>query len=233
MNCLINYADLAFEKSRHKNSISGILAGFDSVIQYKKKNIDRLFFEKHKNILTKKRGAGYWLWKPYFICAALTRLKEDDIVFYSDAGAEFIKPIEPLLDLIKEKGIVGFKMSGNHKEGEYTRRSVISSLGMDPDVISKTNQCMASFIGVRNCSRTKKIIREWLSYCSDENLLMDKEREENEFKEFIDHRHDQSLWSLITKKLNIYKAADPTQWGANSGESKPEEFFINHHRSKE
>ena len=48
MNYLINYADLAFEESRQKNSISGISAGFDSVIQYRREDIGREFFRKNR-----------------------------------------------------------------------------------------------------------------------------------------------------------------------------------------
>ena len=67
MNYLINYADQAFFQSRALNSISGIQAGFDSVIQYQKKDMSSDFLSENKEILSKRRGAGYWLWKPYFI----------------------------------------------------------------------------------------------------------------------------------------------------------------------
>lgn len=237
MNYLINYADGAFEKSRLKNSMSGLAAGFDAVIQYSSKDIDSLFYEKNKEILTHKRGAGYWLWKPYFIFQTLKNVKEGDVVFYSDSGAEFIKSVEPLLDLIQEKEVVGFKLSGQHKEKQYTRKAVIDSLGFaHPEQVASSNQDMASFIGVKKTSHTGKedhVIGTWLDLCQDPNLIMDQPRSSDEFEEFIDHRHDQSLWSLVSKLRNVHKAPDPSQWGVNSGESLEEDFFINHHRSRE
>ena len=238
MNYLINYADGAFKESRRKNSLSGILAGFDAVIQYTPNDIDSLFFEKNKEILTQKRGAGYWLWKPYFIFQTLKNVKEGDIVFYSDGGSEFVKPMAPLLKLVQEKDIVGFKMSGNHKERQYTRKAVIDKVCDHPsfDRVANSNQDMASFIGVKKTSHTEKkdhVIGTWLDLCQDPNLIMDQPRSSNEFEEFIDHRHDQSLWSLVSKLRNVHKAPDPSQWGVNSGESLEEDFFINHHRSRE
>jgi len=235
MNYLINYADGAFEEARLKNSMSGLAAGFDAVIQYSSKDIDSLFYENNKEILTQQRGAGYWLWKPYFIFKTLQNIKEGDVVFYSDSGAEFVKPMEPLFSLIKEKEVVGFKMSGNHKEGQYTRKAVIEALSVNPNKTANLNQDMASFIGVKKTSKTEKedhVIGSWLNYCQDPELIMDKPATSNEWKGFIDHRHDQSLWSLVSKMFNIHKAPDPSQWGVQTGESSEKDFFINHHRNR-
>jgi len=232
MNYLINYADLAFKNSQQKNSISGIQHGFDSVLQYSKKDIDKEFYIKNENILSKKRGAGYWLWKPYIIYKTLKDVRDGDIIFYSDSGSEFIKDVTPLVNLIKEQGIVAFKMSGHHKEREYTRRSVIKALDLPVDKTAITDQNMASFIGVVKAPSVLQMINIWLEHCQVPSLILDTERQGNEFPEFIDHRHDQSLWSLITKKFNIYCAPDPTQWGLTHNQTTEQDMFINHHRSK-
>ena len=236
MNYLINYADGAFKESRRKNSLSGIAAGFDAVIQYTPEHLDPLFFEKNKEILTQKRGAGYWLWKPYFIFQTLKNVKEGDVVFYSDAGAEFVNPIYPLIKLVEDNDIVGFKMSGKHKERQYTRKSVVEKLsGPLSDKVASSNQDMASFIGVKKTLDTVRedhVIGTWLDLCQVPELLTDQPRSSDEFEEFIDHRHDQSLWSLVSKLRNVYKAPDPSQFGIQSGESSEEDFFIHHHRNR-
>jgi len=235
MNYLINYADGLFTNSRVSNSISGIKAGFDGVIQYSRKDIDPVFLNKNEQILNETRGAGYWLWKPYFIFKTLNNVQYGDTVFYSDSGAQFIKPVKPLIDLIDKHDIVGFKMSGNHKESQYTRKSVLSSICPDNLEIAHSNQDMASFIGVKKTLSTVQddhVIGSWLKLCENPDLIKDKPRSSDEFKEFIDHRHDQSIWSLVSKMRNVYKAPDPSQWGINSGETKEIDFFIDHHRSR-
>jgi hypothetical protein len=93
MKYLINYANKGFYKSQKMNSISGISAGFDSVIQYREKDIDDKFAKKNYKILDQIRGAGYWLWKPYFIYETFKKTNDGDIIFYSDSGAKFIKII--------------------------------------------------------------------------------------------------------------------------------------------
>ena len=41
--------------------------GADNVIEYSASDIEPSFIEKNKSIMSKKRGFGLWLWKPYFI----------------------------------------------------------------------------------------------------------------------------------------------------------------------
>ena len=40
---------------------------FDNIFSFSPKDIDKNFYEKFKVILNQERGAGYWLWKYYFI----------------------------------------------------------------------------------------------------------------------------------------------------------------------
>lgn len=235
MKYLINYAGGgAFEEARRQNSITGLKFGFDAVIEYSPDTIDKSFYNINRNILDHKRGAGYWLWKPHIIMETLRRVNEGDIIFYSDAGASFFRDMQPMFDLIEEKNLVGFNMSGGHKEKQYTRKNVIRQFFPNVDDVADTNQDMASFIGVKKTSAHDILLplTDWLTNCQKPELIMDFERDSDEFQEFIDHRHDQSLWSLISKKHGVHKAPDPTQWGINSGESTAEDFFIHHHRNR-
>jgi hypothetical protein len=50
--------------------------------------------------------------------------------------------------------------------------------------------------------------------------------------EFKDHRHDQSILSLLVKKYNIEIFRDPTQWGNSEKElfknSSYDQLFFHH-----
>ncbi len=235
MKYLINYANKGFYKSQKMNSISGISAGFDSVIQYREKDIDNEFAKKNHKILDQIRGAGYWLWKPYFIYETLKKTNNGDIIFYSDSGAKFIKLIEPILKKIEvaNNGVAVFEMSGHHKENEYCRKQVAQEVvGCDENIIS-SDQNMASFVGVRNCPEAVDIIYQWLSLCQKEHLIIDLPPQEDEFPMFKEHRHDQTLLSLLSKKLNLDTITDPSQWGLIQKQTTQEDYFIDHHRGRE
>ena len=242
MNYLINYADLAFYESRKQNSLSGIEMGFDAVIQYRKEHIDEEFLTKNELILSQKRGAGYWLWKPYFIAKTLREAQEGDIVFYSDAGSQFINP-EPLDLIIKklkqeEFNLFAFEMAGHHKEHQYCRKNAAHKiLGAAAESefaqgIYNSDQRMASFVVVKKTDYSLEVINKWLELGSDPQTIMDAEPQENEFQGFIDHRHDQAIWSILTKSLRIPALPDPTQWGLQHQQTQEKDFFIKHHRNK-
>ena len=69
-------------------------------------------------------------------------------------------------------------------------------------------------------------------YYQNSDLILDKPSGTEEFLDFKDHRHDQALWSLLTKKMSIPVLPDPTQWGIAHGQTQDSDFFIEHHRNK-
>ena len=52
------------------------------------------FYEKFKEYLSVPRGGGLWLWKPYIIRDAMSRINSVDIDLYCDLGACFIRNIK-------------------------------------------------------------------------------------------------------------------------------------------
>ncbi|MCB0292849.1 MAG: hypothetical protein KDH97_21525, partial [Calditrichaeota bacterium] len=73
---LINFANGFFAKSQQLNTRTALaVGGFDKAISYTPKDIDRVFYRDNRRILSRVKGAGYWLWKPYFICKTLKTLR--------------------------------------------------------------------------------------------------------------------------------------------------------------
>lgn len=234
-NYLINYATPSFFSSQLRNAQSGLAVGFSSVLQWRKEDIGSDFFQKHSSILSEPRGGGYWLWKPYFILKTLEMVKDGDCIFYSDSGAAFSRPVSPLLKTIKDNkdGVVGFRLAGPHKEGGWTRRNVLQRLNMDTDIIRRSQQHMASFLMIKKTTFAIDFISEWLDLCTDPLLITDAVHEDypDNFPEFEEHRHDQSLLSLLMKKYEISLMADPTQWGLYHNETSEIDVYFDHHRN--
>ncbi len=105
MKILINYATPAFARSRRINTATGYAMGrFDKVIEYSPEDLDENFRRKNQHILKHKKGGGYWLWKPYIIRKTLEGMEEGDFLFYVDAGSFFLGPVEPLIEIMRQKG---------------------------------------------------------------------------------------------------------------------------------
>jgi hypothetical protein len=59
------------------------------------------------------------------------------------------------------------------------------------------------------------IVNELLHYAQDERIITDLENQcgYSNYPEFQEHRHDQSIFSLLTKKYDLVAYRDPSQWG--------------------
>lgn len=152
LNCvLINYANRNFTQSQNVNTKTGIALGkFKEVWSYSPRDIHKSFYNANKELLDKKRGNGYWLWKPYFISQSLEKLDFGEYLFYCDAGAEFVDSIKPLLTLLaaKSQDILTFELV--HPEYKYTKREVFQVLHCNSVSFIQGKQRLASFILFRN-----------------------------------------------------------------------------------
>lgn len=236
---LINYAANTHIESQKLNTHSGLQYGFDSVFQCSPSDLQPDFVEKNKAILSQKRGAGYWLWKPYICLQALQKMNKGDILFYCDSGACFMSDITPLLDVLHatELGFMAFNI--DPKEGNtetlQTKRDVFVALKCDDrDDIKKTYPRNGAFIIAEKTNFSTMFFQHYLKYCEDEQLLTDLPSIVPNYPEFNQHRHDQSIFSVLSKLYGIKAFRDPSQWGnpfmkASDGYGQ----IINHHRSNQ
>ena len=196
---LISYANQGIYKQNQTNLVASaaMYQAFDVIIPYQPHHIDPDYYEKHKDILSQRRGGGYWLWKPYLILKTLKSMPENDVLLYVDSSSVFRDGIYKLLDLAKENDVVVFP--NFHSNRGMIKRSVIAKLVNDDESYLDKVQLDASAILMRNTAKTRSIVEEWLSYCENPELLTDI-ASKDEYKDFKDHRHDQAILSIMYHK---------------------------------
>ncbi len=218
MKLLINYANNIFRKSQKLNSSTALKAGlFDEVISYSPNDMESDFFKKNIKILSQERGNGYWLWKPYFIKKSLDILSLGDYLFYCDSGAYFIRPITPLIEISSETGQDLIVFDLQHMERDWTKRDAFVLMDCDSPKYSDSRQRLGSFSLWKKSDFTVDFISEFLCFAQDERLITDMENQcgYSNYPGFKEHRHDQSIFSLLTKKYNLSIYRDPSQFGNN------------------
>lgn len=189
------------------------------------------FTKKNMDILKQPKGAGWWIWKPYIIYHALThRLNEGDVLMYMDSGTHLIDSVDPLVDYFLKtttKDVLSFEL--DHKEQKYTKRDTFVILGADnEDRYINSDQRLATFILIRKSEASLNFIQSWLTYVQDRRALSPEASVlGSDYPEFISHRHDQSIFSLLCKKWNIPFIPDLSQWG----NEKREEWIKQGHPS--
>ncbi|MHD0315080.1 hypothetical protein [Fusobacterium varium] len=232
MKIFITYGDENFKKQRENAiKLAKKNGNFDKTILYLPSDIDKEFYEKNKNILSQKRGGGYWLWKPYFIVKTLEKMKEGDYLFYSDAGAFFRKNVDLLINELKSvnQDIMGFQLP--LIELQWTKTELFKNMNCMDEFYKESNQMLASYILIKKTEFSLAFFEEFLEFACNEINITDK-NEINIFQDenFIEHRHDQSIFSLLYKKYKLVPFKDPTQFGkhfdAYSGLSQSLKFDI-------
>jgi hypothetical protein len=211
----INYADFSFQSQQKFSLISAkYIGGFDKVIGYGIDDVDEGFSSKHKNILSQVRGGGYWLWKPYLIRKSLLQVTVGDYLFYSDSGAFFMKPVKSLLAELEnsKQDIMAFELPLIEKQ--WSKKELFINMKCKDERYFKSNQISASFILIKKTKKSIAFVEDFLAYASNEiNItdVYDENVEQN--SDFIEHRHDQSIFSLLYKRYDYRPFKDPTQHG--------------------
>lgn len=181
---------------------------FNKVKLYTKKDLknDKKFWEKHESFISNnKRGFGYWIWKSYIIKKTLKTLKKGDILMYCDSGCEIVGQkklkIPDFFQYVKKDKIIG---SPSCIEKEWCKYDLIKYLNVDKDKFLNKEQRQAGASMYLVCDETINLVNKWYKICCNYHLIDDSPSKKPNFKEFKEHRHDQAVFSLLTKKYNIY-----------------------------
>ena len=191
--------------------------------------------EKKKNQINelnriKKRLYGYASWKPEIIQNYLMEIPENSILQYSDIGCHLnpkgLKRLKDYINLLNKNDILGFKYIvptkssyNNFKyqeyfEYQYTKGDVLKYFKIDMNSeIVKSQQFLSGIIFFKNNNFTKNFVYQWSEACKKNYLIDDSESSSVNHKNFIEHRHDQSIFSIIAKLNNIfYLSASECEW---------------------
>ena len=209
----ISYGDSKYEKQLEFNGKSAFeFAKADEFYGYTPNDIDEDFKKKNEYILSKGRGNGYWLWKPYFLYKTLTeKLNYGDFLIYSDAAIIYVDLAQKLVDFLNEKNVDMYLHRLPHLEKQYTKRDAFILLGVDAPFYAETGQFNAAFQIYRKTKFTEFFLKEYLYYAQDKRIITDDGNEMgvDNYEGFRDHRHDQSILSLLTKKYGQVNANKP------------------------
>ena len=156
------------------------------------------------------RGHGFFWWKPFIIRKAVDESKLGDLVFYSDcgrydggfrlgAGAKY------LIERFHQTGFTGVEVPQFGPAKLWTRVECFSGSGCDILKFGDLPQVQATFTLWKNTPINNRALAEWESACRNPIWVADPVGDEliNQLLCFKEHRHDQSLLTLITRKHSL------------------------------
>jgi len=182
---------------------------------------------------------GYGSWKAHIILETIKKnqIPENDIIFYCDSDTEIISSIEPLLEIVEKEKFLCFSVNGC-TEVEWSKADTEKAiLGFNPETeiihfrnneerkfsfknselnrILLSDQYWTAYFFFKNNRENWEIITEWDVFMSDYYLVSDTPSRLRNLPVFKEHRHDQTILSLLLKKKGIEPYRDPGDFGIN------------------
>jgi len=201
---MMTYGDQKYKHQRVFLKNAAQASGFFNEVRvFDPDDLPPVFRKDFWKVLKCERGGGYWIWKPYLVHRMFNLLNKGDVLVYCDAGCEINpageKRFKEYIELLKdsESGSLAFQLP--HKEIEYTKREVFDHFKASDQVV-QSDQLMATVLILEKCNHASFLIEKWYGTLLEEPLLFTDEKNKLiQHQEFIDHRHDQSIFSVIRK----------------------------------
>jgi hypothetical protein len=208
--------EYAYSLARHTSEFekSGL---FQKVIGYTQKDLGKEFVQAHRSFFSKnKRGFGYWLWKPYLIWKTLETMEDGQTLIYSDAGCTLmLESTDKFREFIED-----FEKSGkilNCASEGYCRLPILVKADLfhymniyDIDSYMNLPEIESGRLIFRKCPESIAFVKEWYRIGCDDNYhyIDDSPSKTPNVSLFHEHRHDQSILSLLCYTRGIIPFGD-------------------------
>lgn len=219
MKYAINYADRAFHSAQKYNTQTAYKKGrFDKVFEYSPENINKEFLEKNQSCFVEgdHRIGKFGLWRPLIIVDALNKIEIGDYLFYCDSGAYYVNSIDYLIEEMEQNRDEIMIFDIPFIEKQWTKRDIFVYLKCDNKKYTDSNQRMSTAFLLKKGKKSMEFFNEYMKIATEAPFLFTDENNilgKNNYENFIDNRHNQSVLSVLSKKYNLNSYMDPSEYG--------------------
>jgi hypothetical protein len=176
---------------------------------------DQTFWQQHGDFIEQNtRGVGYWFWKPYLVLQNLDEMEDGDTLIYADAGCYLqttgTPRLEELIALSRSHptGIVAF--NSEQPNQAFNKADVFA---LYPEATEKTQIVATAFFVTKN-SQSQRFFEEFYQKAQEDNyhLITDAPSRTTNHSTFQTHRHDQSIFTMLAYKHEIYITPTDETW---------------------
>lgn len=203
----ICFTDKKFERTRERyaNELKSKNI-FDEVIEYKPEDFEEDFMLKHKDFMNNSaKGYGYYIWKPYVILKTLLSMENDDILVYGDAGNDIPGTREDCLNIFNKVfsitngvKVIACKQGWNIR---WIKFDLYRTMGWKTMYYAFKPMAEAARIVFQKNDKTMEFVNEWLQCCTtDYHNIDDSASKIPNLPFFLEHRYDQSVFSILFQK---------------------------------
>lgn len=216
---LISFSTPQFRQKQINLNNSAIDKGFTQILSYDENSLDDSFIKDFGNILDHPRGFGYWSWKSFIIKKTFDMCDDGDIICYLDSGNIIIENLDVILN--GEHGdVVLFENRDANPNNEvwinrqWTKRDCFTMLDCDDEKYWNGKQVNATYQVYKKSKFSSEFVLEFYNASRNMDIISDNPNKTlANLPEFCDHRHDQSILSILAIKHDIKLLPDPSGAG--------------------
>lgn len=195
---------------------------FDVILPYEADGLDTEFVSAFRDRLQEGvRGFGYWAWKAQVVKQALAKMDDGDVLLYADAGCHLNSEGRSRLDqylemLSPDCPFVVFQHDpqdsvfgetnpnlASWPNRDWTKGDLIDYFDIRnrDEILSGETYYATAFFMQKN-SISNRFVEDWLAPARENwELLDDTPSVSPNLPGFVEHRHDQSIFSVL---CNLY-----------------------------
>ncbi len=163
-------------------------------------------------IHSNRRGFGYWIWKPLTIYLTLRGMREGDFLVYADCGYEISpaagKIFTNYIELAGDLDIVAWRVMENMSR--WTKNDLFGYFDISRTEFFGCPMVQSGLLIIKKTKVMTDFFRNFLVTCTQENyhLVDDSPSVTQNSSDFIEHRHDQSLFNCLLYCYDISRFLD-------------------------
>jgi hypothetical protein len=232
----ISFADQKFTQSLALLRRSALKHGIDEFRGYTPEHpAVRQAADENPEIFSLKRGAGYWIWKPYILLDTLNSVPEGTLVIYTDAGIRYITSAASLFAQANDADILLFHNPGGGPQSTWTKRDCFVLMQADTPEFWHLPQLDAAIQIYRVGTQARRFVGELKQAMRDPRILTDQPNECGlpNFDDFRDHRHDQSVLTVLAHRYGIEPQTSPKSVTSPEKPLPRPGAIFEHHRTRD
>jgi hypothetical protein len=213
MRTLISFATPEYRAQQERQAASA-KPYFDEVCPYNPTSLPLIFYRNNAKLFEHRRGFGYWVWKPWLILYHLERMQPGDELMYADSPCHFVADPAPLFQLAAKHDGIGIfhQKRERHKNSKWIKGDTFRLMGCDEPKYWDGDNLLTTYSVWTKTDQSLAFVKEWLAWCQSYEAVSDEQQGPNR-PDFKDHRHDQSIASLLAIKHDLFTLCDCSQWG--------------------
>ena len=208
---LLTFSSIGYESPERFLGQAQEIQFFDSVTVFSNKQIEELMRKRRFFFsLWKRKGFGFWIWKPRVVLQRLQEIPEGDYLIYLDQGfhiqkSGFNKLVEYLAIIESENKWIGvFSAGENYRPEFFVRKQVVQR--HNPDFYSGNfgEYVYAGILIIKNGKNARSAIKEWQKICEETPIWAPIPFRVLQRKEFIGQDGDNGYLPVVLDKWGGY-----------------------------